>query len=358
MKASHLLIYTAVSFTVAFLFFPVLIKLLLKWKVFDSPGRHKIHQHFTPSMGGVPIVVGVVFSLLIAIPLSELAALRFLFIAIALMFITGLRDDILTLSPRQKMLSQFLPVIILVVFGNTVLNSFYGTFPAIQFSEYLAWLITIFTIIILTNAYNLIDGLDGLAGTVGLISLVLFGFWFYAVSNYALALLSFSFAGSILAFLIFNWQPSKIFMGDTGALTIGFLLSYLGIQFINQNYNLPIEHSVRFQASIGTTVCVLIIPIFDTLRVIILRLRKFQSPFQADKNHLHHQFLKLGMSHSAAVIWIGSINLLFVALAWILRNQRDTLILPVVIAVCLLINQILKVAQKRHISNGGKSSIA
>ena len=357
MKASHLLIYTAVSFTVAFLFFPVLIKLLSKWKVFDSPGRHKIHQHFTPSMGGVPIVIGVAFSLLIALPLTELTKLKFFFISIALMFITGLRDDILTLSPRQKMLSQFLPVIILVVFGNTILSSFYGIFSNFHFPEYLAWAITIFTIVILTNAYNLIDGLDGLAGTVGLISLTLFGIWFYGIDNYALSFVSFSFAGSILAFLIFNWQPSKIFMGDTGALTIGFLLSYLGIQFINQNFSLPQDHFAKFQASIGTIICVLIIPVFDTLRVIILRLRRFQSPFQADKNHLHHQFLKLGWSHSNSVFMIGGINLFFVGLAWILRNQSDALILPVVIAVCLIINQVLKAAQKRYVNNGGKSSI-
>lgn len=309
-------------------------------------------------MGGMPIVAGVAFSLLIALPLWELAKLKFFFISITLMFVTGLRDDILTLSPKQKMVSQFLPVILLVIFGNAVLSSFYGNFPGLHFSEYLAWAITIFTIIILTNAYNLIDGLDGLAGTVGMITLTAFGFWFYSVSNYALALISFSFAGSILGFLFFNWQPSKIFMGDTGALTIGFLLSYLGIEFINQNYALPESNPARFQASIGTAVCVLVIPVFDTLRVIILRLRKFQSPFQADKNHLHHQFLKLGFSHSKSVILIGAINLFFVGLAWILRYQSDALILPVVIVICLIINQVLKIAQKRHVNNGGKSSIA
>lgn len=357
MKASHLFTYTAVSFAVAFLFFPVLIKLLSKWKVLDSPGRHKIHEHFTPSMGGLPIIVGVTFSLLIALPVSELSRFKFFFISLALMFITGLRDDVLTLSPRQKMISQFLPIIILVVFGSSVLHSFYGTFPAFYFNEYVSWGITIFTILILTNAYNLIDGLDGLAGTVGLISLVLFGSWFFIIGSYALSFISFSFAGAILAFLIFNWQPSRIFMGDTGALTIGFLLSYLGIQFMNQNYALPETDPARFQASISTAVCVLIIPVFDTLRVIILRLRRFESPFHADKNHLHHQFLKLGFSHSKSVLIIGVIHLFFVALAWVLRNQKDTLILPIVIVLCLVINQVLEIAKKKYVSNGGKSSI-
>jgi UDP-GlcNAc:undecaprenyl-phosphate/decaprenyl-phosphate GlcNAc-1-phosphate transferase len=309
-------------------------------------------------MGGAPIVAGVTFSLLIALSLTELIKLKFFFISIALMFITGLRDDILMLNPRQKMFSQFLPVIILVGFGNTLLDSFYGILPSLQFPEFIAWGITFFTIIILTNAYNLIDGLDGLAGTIGLIALTLFGFWFFSIGNYSLSLISFSFVGSIIAFLVFNWQPSKIFMGDTGALTIGFLLSYLIIQFINQNYNLPQGHPARFHASIGTATCVLIIPIFDTLRVIILRLRKFQSPFKADKNHLHHQFLKLGFPHSTSVIFLGAINLFFVAIAWILRSHSDTVILPIVIGVCLIINQILKFAQQKYVDNEGKGSPA
>ena len=219
-------------------------------------------------------------------------------------------------------------------------------------------MITIFTIIILTNAYNLIDGLDGLAGTIGLIILLFFGCWFYLAGYPYFSILAFAFSGSILAFLIFNWQPSKIFMGDTGALTIGLLLSYFSIHFINTNYSLPENFPTRFQASIGTVVCVLIIPIFDTLRVIVLRLRRFESPFHADRNHLHHQFLNLGFNHSQATLILGAINIGFIFLAWILRNNSDKLILPVVIVICLIINQILKVAQRKHGVDSGKGSIS
>jgi UDP-GlcNAc:undecaprenyl-phosphate/decaprenyl-phosphate GlcNAc-1-phosphate transferase len=300
-------------------------------------------------------VIGVAFSLLIAMPLPELTKFKFFFIATSLMFITGLRDDILVLSPRQKMISQFLPIIILVVFGDTLLNSFYGLFSdTIIFNKYAAFAITVITILILTNSYNLIDGLDGLAGSIGLISLTFLGAWFYGTQSIQLALISFSFIGAILAFLIFNWQPSRIFMGDTGALTIGFLLSYLIIRFINLNYLLPADHFLKFNASIGTAVCILIIPLFDTLRIIILRLRKFQSPLQADKNHLHHQLLKLGFSHSRSVIILGSINLIFLVLAWVLRYEDDAVILPVVTGLCLAINQVLKVTIKKRAKNEGE----
>ncbi len=337
---------------------PVLIKLLSQWRVFDSPGKHKIHNEYIPSMGGVCIVLGAAFAQLIALHIPDWVTLRYFYISIAMMFVTGLRDDILTLTPRQKLIGQLLPIVVLVVFGGTTLSSFYGlAYDGLIFSDAAAWGVTIFTIVILTNAYNLIDGLDGLAGTVGLISLACFGAWFYLAGDITLSLLSLSFAGSLAAFLYFNWQPSSIFMGDTGALVVGLLLSYLSICFINANHNLPLDHPIRFASTVGTVIMIMIIPVFDTLRVIILRLRKLQSPFRADKNHIHHQFLKLGFSHSKTVVVIACIHLSFVGLALVLKNSSDTVILPAAIIGCLIINQAIKVAQKRYQRNGGESLI-
>ena len=337
---------------------PVLIKLLSEWKIFDSPGKHKIHQGYTPSLGGVCIVMGAAFAQLIGLPFAEWASLKYFYIGTAMMFVTGLRDDILTLSPRQKLIGQILPVIIVVAFGDVVLRGFYGmAFHGFEFNDVVAWCITIFTIVILTNAYNLIDGLDGLAATVGMISLLVFGIWFYLAGDFPLALIALSFFGSLAAFIYFNWQPSRVFMGDTGALVVGLLLSFLTIRFINTNHDLAVDSPIRFSGSIGTAVMIMIIPIFDTLRVIILRLRRFQSPFRADKNHLHHQFLKLGLSHSRTVLIIAAIHLFFVLLAFVLKNKPDAVLLPAAIVGCLLINQALKVAKKRYERNGGKSLI-
>jgi UDP-N-acetylmuramyl pentapeptide phosphotransferase/UDP-N-acetylglucosamine-1-phosphate transferase len=353
-----IIIYTATAFTITFLFLPVLIKLLSSWKIFDSPGKHKIHSYYTPSMGGVCILLGAAFAQLVGLPFSEWGHFKYLYITLAMMFITGLRDDILTLTPRQKLIGQLLPIVILVIFGDIALWSFYGVaYDGLILPELIAWPVTIFTIVILTNAYNLIDGMDGLAGTIGMISLICFGAWFYSAGDFTLALISLSFAGALAAFLYFNWEPSSIFMGDTGALVLGLLLSFLSIRFINANYNLPLDSPIRFSSSIGTAIMVMIIPVFDTLRVIILRLRKLQSPFRADKNHLHHQFLKLGFSHSRTVLIIACIHVSFVALALVLKNRSDTVILPAAIIGCLIINQAIKVAQKRYERNGGKSFI-
>ncbi len=331
----------------------MLIKLLTQIELFDFPGRHKIHANFKPSLGGIAILLGPIISLLLGLPFLEWVSLKYFFISLLLMFFIGLRDDILALTPRQKLYSQFLPVILLVILNHSTLSSTYGIVDLPEMPIPIIWAISIFTLIILTNAYNLIDGLDGLAGTVGIIALTTFGIWFYFSGNTAGSLIALTFAGALLAFLFFNWQPSKIFMGDTGALTIGFLLSYMAIVFINENYQLPDDNLYKFKGSIATAICVMIIPIFDTLRVIIFRLRHGYSPFHADRNHLHHQFINLGFNHAKAVLFIAAINISMIVLAWLLRKQNDLLILGVVLALCLLINFLLKRAQQQKLKHDG-----
>ena len=313
--------------------------------MYDSPGDHKIHSDFTPSLGGIAILLGAAFALLMSLSLKDWMDAKYFYISLALMFFIGLRDDVLALTPKQKLYSQFLPVFLLVFLNQVTLRSTYGIIDLPFVPLWLIYVLSVFTLVILTNAYNLIDGLDGLAGTIGIIALTFFGLWFHSIGKTPLSLIAMAFAGALFAFLFFNWQPSKIFMGDTGALMIGFLLSFMAIEFINQNYELPSGHSSKFQASISTAIAVVIIPVFDTLRVIILRLRKFQSPFKADRNHLHHQFLNLGYSHAKSVIVLALINIGFILLAWLLRSQPDKLILPIIVAICLVVNFSIKRAK-------------
>ena len=297
-------------------------------------------------MGGIVIYLGLILALVITLPFQEWITQKYVFVAVTLMFMIGLRDDVLGLSPTKKLVSQLLPISILVIFGNVFITT---TILSFDFNELSVWLngaIAIIVIVLITNSYNLIDGLDGLAGSIGAICLSVFGIWFYMVDSIYLGLIAFCVVGAIMSFLIFNWQPSKIFMGDTGALLIGLLLSYFSIEFLNNNTSLPEGHFFKFQSSIGTLLLILIIPFFDTSRVVIFRLRKGLSPFKADKNHIHHQFLKLGFSHSKSVLSIASINMIFILFAWLLRNQPDTLTLPLVVILCLFINFGLKWAQK------------
>jgi UDP-GlcNAc:undecaprenyl-phosphate/decaprenyl-phosphate GlcNAc-1-phosphate transferase len=352
------IIFASISFLISLLLLPVQIKLFTQWRVFDSSGKHKIHTTFTPSMGGLSIFIGVMVTLLMSLPVREWLSMKYFFISLALMFIIGLRDDILALTAKQKLYSQFLPVVILIFLDGTMLNSSYNLIGDQNFPDWLAYTLSIFVVIILTNAYNLIDGLDGLAGTIGFLTLLFLGIWFYLTGTDSLSLIALTCGGSILAFLIFNWQPSRIFMGDTGALMIGFLISYLIIRFINVNFNLPADHPQRFSSSVGAAVCIFMIPIFDTLRVIILRLRKLQSPFRADRNHIHHQFLNLGFSHSRSVIFIAMISVFFMSIAVLLRHASDAIVIGTGIMICLVINFILKKTQRiKEAANGRQDKI-
>jgi len=349
MESYYLIVIPLLAFVVTYLILPVQINLLKKWELFDSLKDHRIHDSFTPSMGGIAVYVGVHVALIIAVPLAEWISLKYFFIASSLMFVIGLRDDVLGLSPVKKLIGQLLPIIIIVLFGKIVVESDLYGFNLTLLPDWIEFLVVIAAFVLITNAYNLIDGLDGLAGTIGIIILIFFGIWFFLADQISLSLISLCVAGSLLAFLKFNWQPSRIFMGDTGALLVGFIISFFAITFLNTIELANANPALGFRSPVGALICILIIPVFDTSRVVIFRLRKGMSPFKADKNHIHHQFLKLGYSHSQAVIRIAAINLFFIAIAILLRHQPDSVLIPLVVVLCLLINFGLKWAQ----SNAG-----
>ena len=348
-----LLSYTF-AFLITFFAIPIIIEVARRKKLFDEPDERKVHKMVIPTLGGLGIFGGFILATLIGSPVGSNELQYFVAAAIVIFFL-GIKDDILVLSVAKKFIGQLIAAGIIIKFGGVQITNMHGFLGIEHIQSSMSVCLSFFTIIVIVNAFNLIDGVDGLAGTIGIIALISFGLWFFSIGNLTISLVAMTSAGAILGFLFFNWQPSKIFMGDTGALMIGFLLSYMAIQFINLNFALPANHPTKFQASISTAICIVIIPVFDTLRVIILRLRRMQSPFKADKNHLHHQFLNLGYSHAKTVLYLGAINLCFILLAWLLRNQKDELILPLVVLSCLLINYLLKKAQKSYPNNGRKN---
>lgn len=340
-----------ISFATAVLVLPVLIKLLTKWQIFDETAVHKIHKSFTPSMGGIAIYAGMMVALLIILPLKDWFALKYFFIATSIMFFVGLRDDVLTLSPIEKLVGQLLPLVILVLFGELILPLSVFSLQGNQWPYWAIVSLTIFSIVLITNSYNLIDGLDGLAGSIGILVLTFFGGWFYLIGDPELSVIAFSIAGALCAFIIFNWQPSRIFMGDTGALLVGLILSYYCIQFMAANQTLEAGHYARFKGTLATLVAVMIVPFFDTFRVVIIRLAKGVSPLKGDKNHIHHQLLRLGLNHSQSVLVLLTLNLGFILLAILLRSQPDWLVLSIIAGLCLLLNFVLNRIQKNAKGN-------
>jgi UDP-GlcNAc:undecaprenyl-phosphate GlcNAc-1-phosphate transferase len=329
------------SFSIAFLIVPIIVKYSLRKNYVDVPGRRKIHKKITPSLGGVAIFIGFMLSIIIWLDIELSNPVKYLISALLLVFLIGIRDDLKPLHWSIKLCGQILAATLVIFLFDIRIRSFHGLIGIYDVPDFISYATTYFTIIVITNSYNLIDGIDGLAGTLSAISLAAFGIWFQMVGNHVFATLAFAMLGGVISFLIFNWEPSEIFMGDTGALVVGLLISILSIQFIEVNDSLPKSNPNEFEASIGTAICFIVVPLIDTLRIFLLRAFKLQSPFKPDKSHIHHTLVRLGLNHRKSTIILGSVQLTFLLLAIAWRNLPDSYLVSIIIMIALILSILL-----------------
>ncbi len=326
------LLSIAISFTITFLAIPVIITVAERKKLFDVPDERKIHQTPIPSLGGLGIYAGFILASLISIQFDAVAEFQYFFAAAFVIFFLGLKDDILVISPIKKFIGQVLAAFLIIYKGGVQIKSMHG-FLGIEgpLPEMFSLLLTYFTVIVIINSFNLIDGIDGLAGSLGFMASALLGFYFLQVNLPAYSILAFSLAGSLAAFLIFNFQPAKIFMGDTGSLLIGLIHAILIIKFINIAQMPSINFPINAAPAIGFAL--LMIPLLDTLRVFGIRIIHQRSPFSPDRNHIHHLLLDKGLSHKAITMSLVGANLLFVLGAYFFRQLGSTWIIFSIIAM-------------------------
>jgi UDP-N-acetylmuramyl pentapeptide phosphotransferase/UDP-N-acetylglucosamine-1-phosphate transferase len=222
------------------------------------------------------------------------------------------------LSATKKFIGQIIAASILIHLGGIRLDSMFGLFGFEQVPEGFSLALSYLTIIVVINSFNLIDGVDGLAASLGILSMLVFGIYFFIIDHPAYSLLAFSMAGSLVAFMIFNHHPAKIFMGDSGSLMIGLVNSILVIKFINMA-SAPFV-TVPITSAVAIGFAILIVPLLDTLRVFSIRIINGRSPFTPDRNHVHHLLLDRGLSHSAVTFTCVTINVAFILLAWLGRS--------------------------------------
>jgi len=195
-------------------------------------------------------------------------------------------------------------------------------------------------IMLIINSFNLIDGIDGLAAITGIIVNCTFAFLFMYIKQFELAAISFAMTGAIAGFLKYNITPAKIFMGDTGALLIGLVSAVMAIKFIEVS---KIAHGpdgwLTFAPAL--TVAILIGPVFDTLRVFTLRIVSGKSPFEADRNHIHHRILRLGFNHLQATLCLSVINLLSIGMVFLFKEWSNSLLIVLILSVSLVSNWII-----------------
>jgi len=291
---------------------PIIINLSNLLHLTAKPGFRSSHQTETPTLGGIAIFASTLIAYFLwphseNIVDSNLISLSMT--GVIILFFLGLKDDILALDSTKKLLVQICASLILVAMGNFKVDNFYGIFGIHQIPYFVSIPLTVFIFIAIINAINLIDGIDGLAGGISLIAGVGFGIWFILNGHFSFGCLAFAMSGSLLGFLRFNFsKTSKIFMGDTGSLIIGYLLSIFAVEFLSLNVGYKNDSTAYFNAPIIVMV-LLIVPIFDTLRVFIVRIVKGGSPFVADRNHMHHILIDSGLNHfwASFTLWMVTI---------------------------------------------------
>ena len=310
------------SFMIVLLSTPSFITIAKLKHLFDDPSDdRKIHTRKVPLMGGMMIFAGTLFSFLLWLPVNEMGVIKYLVPSLLIMFFVGMKDDIIGTAPVKKLAAHIIVAFIMVFMAEVKLTSLHGLFGIKEIPEWAGIMLTVFTYIVVINAFNLIDGVDGLAAGVGLIASTVFGFWFYYAGDMIYAVLSFSLAGALLGFLRFNFNPAKIFMGDSGSLTIGFLIAVMAIELVEYEAQ-ELPYMINNISKPILAMSILVYPLIDTIRVFTLRAIKGVSPFTADRNHIHHRLIDLGLSHKQTVLVLYLFNLLVIG-ACVFAQQFD-----------------------------------
>lgn len=329
------------SFTLTYLIIPIIIRVAKERRLYDAPNERSAHVEPTPSLGGIAIFAGTVCAIVLWTPMEAFGVLQYILAAFILIFLTGILDDLVPMSPTKKLSGQMLVSIILAYKADIRITSLFGLFGIYELPEMTSFSLSIIAIIGIINAFNLIDGINGLAGSIGLWACLLWGSWFAITDTPAMAVLAFSLAGAIVAFLKYNFSPAKIFMGDTGSLFIGMVCAILAINFIDLNSRPAPEIPLRFDTAPVIAVGVLIFPLFDTVRVFARRILNGKSPFSPDRNHIHHLLLNLGCTHSQATAILVSTSIGFTALALFLHDIGTIPLLTVLIGLAWMLTETL-----------------
>ncbi len=329
------------SLLITYLSIPVVISIAKKKKFYDHPDERKTHSEPIPALGGIAIFAGVIFSVVMWTPFEYFSKLQFILMAFIIIFLVGAKDDIDPISPAKKFLAQVAAAAILVLLADVRITSLYGIFGIKELPMLISVLLTMFTILVVINSFNLIDGINGLSASLTLTITLTLGTWFFLSDQMQLALLGFSLAGAAIAFLKYNITPAKIFMGDTGAMLAGAIVAIMAIRFIEAQQHLPPDSPYTIRAAPAVAIGIMILPLFDTLRVFIVRVLKGRSPFHPDRLHIHHMMIDVGFTHMQATSILVLFNLLFIFMVLKFQSIGNLNLLIVIFAFALLFTTML-----------------
>lgn len=346
----------AISFTIVYFVIPKIIKVSRVKKLFDVPNHRSASKQPVPTLGGIAILAGFTISLIIASNNFNIDELKHLVAGILIMFVIGLKDDIIGLSAKKKFIIEIVMTLYLIILGHYRITNLHGIFGVNEIGYVESIILSLVVIVGIINAINLIDGIDGLASGVCLLISVVYGTCFLEAGDFIYALTCFSLCGSLIAFFLYNvfGSSNKIFMGDTGSLILGTIVAILTLHF---NESVPANPDYHGLPAIS--LAIVIVPVIDTLRIFIIRLMQKKSPFTPDMNHIHHNLLKLTGNHLYSSLIIIATNALIILFAFFAADTLGNNYLFVLLLILGFILANIPVwiikAQKKNVIAVGES---
>jgi UDP-GlcNAc:undecaprenyl-phosphate/decaprenyl-phosphate GlcNAc-1-phosphate transferase len=313
-----------IAYIVTFLLMPFIIRVARINKLYDKPDERKTHTYPVSSLGGVGMIAGLSTSLLLVTDFRiGDSAFQYYLASFFIIFMLGVIDDIFVLHPLKKLAGQLLVSLIVTYKAHLLITNLQGLGGFYELNTAASYLITFFAILLIINSFNLIDGVDGLAGSLGLVSSFFFGLFFYLSGDTPYAILGFTMTGTLMAFLVFNFPPARIFMGDSGSMLTGLVNAILFIRLIEGG---SVTSGLPVYSPVALGFGILAIPMLDVLRVFIVRLTKGTSPFAPDRNHIHHLLLNKGFNHTQVTVTMLVAGIVLSSVGYAVNNFNVNLI--------------------------------
>ncbi|SDB65122.1 UDP-N-acetylmuramyl pentapeptide phosphotransferase/UDP-N-acetylglucosamine-1-phosphate transferase [Flavobacteriaceae bacterium MAR_2010_188] len=325
------------SFIITFLIIPKIIFVTFKRRLLTEVGSRSSHKVSTPVFGGVAFFITIILILSVTQSMyQEYLIGNQIIAAVTILFIVGLKDDLVVSTAKAKLVSQIIAVTFVVFLPELNILSLKG-FLGIYEIGFLNIFAMLFMLMVI-NGYNLIDGIDGLAAIIGIIICGAFAYVYFTIHDNFYFLLSVTVIGSLAAFLRYNLSNTKkkLFMGDTGSLIIGFIIGLLSLRFLTHRDIVTSTIGLLTENSVPIIVAILCVLIFDTSRIVISRILEKKHPFEADRNHAHHILLDSGLSHLNSSLLLGAFNIVMIIVFWSLGVYFSSFILAALLILCFI----------------------
>lgn len=310
-----------VSFIIGLCFMPLVIDIAKKRNFVVKPNKRTSHEGIIPNIGGINIFISF-FLTVFMFSYGIINQLQFIIVGVFIILIVGFVDDLIDIKASWKLFGQLVSAFFLIIVADIRLSHLHGFMGINELSLFTSYSLSFFVFIVIINALNLIDGVDGLASGLGVLYSIFFAIYFNQTGRLDLSISAFTMVGSLTVFFIYNvfGGNSKIFMGDSGSLLLGYMTTLFVFEFCEMNAYHRVADEFFMSAAPSVSICVLAIPLFDTIRVMLTRVKKGVSPFHPDRNHIHHLLLKTGLKHRQVTFVLMGVSVMFILLGILGRS--------------------------------------